>query len=121
MVALWAYSVPGSAGALPGGSLDPGLIQKYVDPMPVSGIMQKAPNPAGFTGDYYEIALKEFDQQVLSSVDISGSQLPPTKVWSYGTVNPAGAFHYPSFSIEARVNRPVRIKWINGLVDAAGN
>jgi spore coat protein A len=83
--------------------------------MPVPGVMQKAANPAGFNGDYYEIAVKEFSQQVLST------GLPMTKVWSYGTVNPAGTFHYPSSSIEARVNRPVRIKWINGLVDDAGN
>ena len=29
-------------------------------------------------------------------------------------------FHYPSFTIEAKYNRPVRVKWMNQLVDQYG-
>ena len=29
--------------------------------------------------------------------------------------------HAPSLTIEAQWNRPVRVKWINELVDASGN
>jgi len=120
IVSLLGYSVPGvhAARSLPGGTLDPNTIQKFVDPLPIPGVMGKAAtNPVGFFGDYYEIAMKQFNQQVLSTVDTLGNSLPQTTVWSYVTANPAGILHYPSFSVEATVNRPVRIKWINGLVD----
>src|SRR4029453_113694 len=30
-------------------------------------------------------------------------------------------FNYPAFTIEAQADRPVRVKWINGLVDDSGN
>ena len=101
----------------------PMLIQKYADPLPIPGIMSKADIilEEGQEIDYYEIAVRQFDQQVLSSVDIFGNPFPKTTVWSYGTVDPLGDFHYPSFSIEAQVNRPVRIKWVNQLVDNDGN
>jgi spore coat protein A, manganese oxidase len=47
--------------------------------------------------------------------------LPPTTVWSYGSVNHPGTFNYPAFTIEAKFRKPVRVKWINDLVDAGGN
>ena len=42
--------------------------------------------------------------------------MPQTTVWSYGSVNHPGTFNYPAFTIEATVDRPVRVKWINDLV-----
>lgn len=120
-VQAWIEPIAYAVQSLPGGTLNPSTIQKFVDPLPIPGIMEKAGSPVGFSGDYYEIALKEFNQQVLSSVDTLGNPLPQTTVWSYGTVNPGGVLHYPSFSIEAIVDTPVRIKWINGLVDGSGN
>jgi spore coat protein A len=44
-----------------------------------------------------------------------------TTVWSYGSVNHPGSFNYPAFTIETHAGTPVRVKWINGLVDDAGN
>ena len=44
-----------------------------------------------------------------------------TTVWSYGSVNHSGTFNYPAFTIEANFQLPVRVKWINGLVDSSGN
>ena len=44
-----------------------------------------------------------------------------TTVWSYGSVNHPGTFNYPAFTIEANYHIPVRVKWINGLVDSSGN
>ena len=64
---------------------------------------------------YYEIAVRQFVQQILPP------QLPATTVWSYGSINHPGSFHYPAFTIEARYRRPVRVKWINDLVDAQRN
>jgi bilirubin oxidase len=65
--------------------------------------------------DYYEIAVREFSQQILPA------PLPATKVWGYGSVNHPGTFHYPAFTIEATVKQPVRVKWINDLKDAQGD
>ena len=107
-----------SAEAIPGGTLDPESIDKYVMPliippaMPKTGrIVQRGRGPV----DYYEIAVRQFEQQILPS------GLPQTTVWSYGSANHPGSFNYPAFTIEARFNRPVRVKWINDLVDANGN
>ena len=45
--------------------------------------------------DYYEIAVRQFEQQILPD------DLPSTTVWSYGSVNHPGTFNYPAFTIEA--------------------
>jgi len=109
--------------AVPGGTQDPTQIPKYQLPlvippaMPRSSVIYSDHQPI----DYYEIAMRQFRQQILP---------PPfneTTVWGYGsirksgTVAQGGSFNYPSFTIEAQVNRPVRVKWINGLVDDEGN
>ena len=47
--------------------------------------------------------------------------LEPTTVWSYGSVNHPDTFNYPAFTIEADWRRPVRVKWINELVEPNGN
>jgi FtsP/CotA-like multicopper oxidase with cupredoxin domain len=65
--------------------------------------------------DYYEIAVRQFTQQILPS------PLPETTVWSYGSVQNSGTFNYPAFTIEGKVGRPVRVKWMNQLVDSRGN
>ncbi len=65
--------------------------------------------------DYYEIAVRQFQQQVLPA------GMPQTTVWSYGSVHHPNTFNYPAFTVEADFNIPVRVKWINGLVDSSGN
>lgn len=70
--------------------------------------------------DSYEISMRQFAQQVLPA------GLPPTLVWGYGAVASAKkdgllVHNAPSLTIEARWNRPVRVKWINELVDVNGN
>lgn len=94
--------------AIPGGTLDPTTIPKYVESLLIPPAMpETAPG-------YYEIAVRQFDQQVLPS------SLPQTTVWSYGSVNHPGTFNYPAFTIEAQNGVSVRVKWINQLVDATG-
>jgi FtsP/CotA-like multicopper oxidase with cupredoxin domain len=61
--------------------------------------------------DYYEIAVRQFQQQILPD------GWPKTTVWSYGSVNHPKTFNYPAFTIEADYRRPVRVKWINDLID----
>jgi FtsP/CotA-like multicopper oxidase with cupredoxin domain len=65
--------------------------------------------------DYYEIAVRQFRQQILPP------GLPRTTVWSYGARNAPATFNYPAFTIEARWQTPVRVKWVNDLRDASGN
>ena len=101
------------AEPLPGGTLDPTSIPKYEAPLVIPTPMPPVSTTNGL--DYYEIAVRQFVQQILPT------NLPPTTVWSYGAIAAPGTFNYPSFTIEALVDRPVRVKWINGLVDADGN
>ncbi|OQZ01650.1 MAG: bilirubin oxidase [Candidatus Brocadia sp. UTAMX2] len=104
------------AQPLPGGTLDPLKIPKYVEPLVIPPPMPKSPSPASFAGDYYEISVRQFKQQILPT------GMPSTTVWSYGSEsNLAGTLNYPAFTIEAQVGKPVRVKWINGLVDEQGN
>ncbi len=106
-----------------GGSLDPRSIPKYqmsliIPPaMPRTGTVQQR---GGVPADYYEIAVRQFRQQILPLKDSNGNTLNPTTVWSYGSVNHPGTFNYPAFTIETKFNIPVRVKWINGLVDSSG-
>jgi len=89
-------------------------IPKYKSPLIIPPAMPKTSGGPGDV-DYYEIVVRQFKQQILPQ------GLPTTTVWSYGSANHPGTFNYPSFTIEAQVARPVRVKWINGLVDASGN
>jgi bilirubin oxidase len=77
--------------------------------------MPSAGTVEGGTVDYYEIAEQQFLQQILPV------GYPMTTVWSYGAINTPASVRYPSYTIEAGVNRPVRVKWINNLKNAAGN
>ena len=114
---------PVALAQIPGGTLDPSDVPKYVTPMLVPPVMPRAGTmrqPGGRPIDLYEISMREFRQQILPA------GLPTTKVWGYGAVSAQGnrgllLHNAPSLTIEAMWNRPVRIKWINELVDADGN
>jgi spore coat protein A len=104
---------------VPGGTLPPGSIPKYVTPLVIPPAMPRSaglPTPGAQSVDYYEIAVRQFQQNILPAA----MGLTST-VWSYGSVNHPGSFNYPAFTIEAGWRRPVRVKWINQLVDANGN
>ena len=116
--------------AIPGGTLDPEIVSKFVTPLLIPPVMPKAgvlKQKGGKNIDYYEISVRQFAEQILPAKDIDGNALPPTTVWGYGAVNGAGSrnalllHNAPSLTIEAQVGRPVRIKWINDLKDANGN
>jgi len=107
---------------IPGGTLDPHSVQKYVTPMLIPPVMPRAGKrlrTGGKNADYYEISVKQFPQQILPA----GS--PTTTVWGYGAVaseNMRGLLLHnaPSLTIEAEYGQPTLIKWINDLVDASG-
>ncbi len=110
-------------GQIAGGTLMPGDIPKYATPLLIPPVMPRAaviPNLRGKPIDYYEISMRQFAQQILPS------GLPATTVWGYGAVASANRrglllHNAPSLTIEARWNRPVRVKWINELVDEFGS
>jgi len=118
-----AFLVPGvlrsstpasaAAAAVPGGSLDPTSVPKYVTPLFALPAMPRAASTSGL--DYYEIAVRQFAQQILPP------GRPATQVFGYGAIRDASTFHYPSYSVEARVDRAVRVKWINQLVTSGGS
>ncbi len=102
------------ATPIPGGTLDPNSIPKYQLPLIIPPAMPRTGEIEGSDGsniDYYEIAVRQFQQQILPT------GMPMTTVWSYGSVNHPGTFNYPAFTIEAKFDMPVRVKWINELMD----
>jgi FtsP/CotA-like multicopper oxidase with cupredoxin domain len=100
------------AAPVPGGTLDPTSIPKYDAALPLPGVMPKASTTK--TTDYYQIAARQFQQQILPA------GLPMTTVWGYGAVADKTTFQYPARTIEAQVNRPVQVQWQNDLVDGGG-
>jgi spore coat protein A len=109
------FGLPGAQAQVPGGTLPPGSITKYVTPLVIPPAMPGRRAPRRAQVDYYEIAVRQFEQQILPP------DLPVTTVWSYGARNAPASFNYPAFTIEARWRRPVRVKWVNDLVDENGN
>ena len=107
--------------AIPGGTLDPNLVAKYTTPLLIPPAMPRAGKVkvrAGKNIDYYEIAMRQHQQQILPA------GYPATTVWGYGprlAQNGPQIFNAPSLTIEAKAGTPVRIKWINDLKDADGN
>lgn len=102
---------------IPGGTLDPLTIPKFVTPLLIPPAMPRVGKIKNKNSsiDYYEIAMRQFQQQILPA------GLPQTTVWGYGPKNNPALFHAPSLTIEAKNNTPVRVKWLNELVDPAGN
>jgi spore coat protein A len=123
MMLPWKFKVPRLWAQIPGGTLDPLSVSKYQTPMLIPPVMPKAgtiKQRGGKNIDYYEISMKQFYQQILPS------PLPATTVWGYGAVTADSKrglllHNAPSLTIEAKWNTPVRVKWINDLVDASGN
>ncbi len=127
ILSLYAASdgkfLPRAFAQIPGGTLDPLTVPKFTTPLLIPPVMPKAGTlklKGGKQGDYYEISMRQITQQILPE------GYPATKVWGYGAVkgngsrNPLLIHNAPSLTIEAQWNRPVRVKWINELVDGNG-
>jgi spore coat protein A, manganese oxidase len=115
-----AFATP-VAAQVPGGTLDPLTLPKFVTPLLVPPAMPRAGKismPGGKRIDRYDIAVRQFPQQILPAGH------PATTVWGYGPrVAQDGPiiFNAPSLTIESKWQRPVRITWANELVDADGD
>src|SRR3990170_1266097 len=116
-------AAPGALAQIPGGTLNPDSVPKYVTPLLIPPVMPKAgtiTQRGGKNIDYYEISVRQFPQQILPS------GFPATTVWGYGAVASESKrglllHNAPSLTIEAKWGRPVRVKWINHLIDSNGN
>ncbi len=134
------------AAPLPGGTLDPLTIEKYVIPLVIPPEMPRSPNASSYNRGakaHYNIAVRQFKQQILPGGiwktlnPAIGNPLPATPVWSYGRADdpipsgdsalgiPAGiapvpavssSFNYPAFTIEATADKQTTVRWINELV-----
>ena len=118
----WRLAPAIARAEIAGGTLAPGDIDKYLTPLLIPPVMPRAgsiPSRGDKPIDYYEISMRQFAQQILPA------GLPATTVWGYGAVSSESKrglvlHNAPSLTIEATWNRPVRIKWINELLDADG-
>lgn len=131
---------------VPGGTLDPTTIPKYVTPLVIPPVMpQSTASPAPAAN--FDIAVRQFQQQILPG-GIWGSSFPnplggapvgpfpATTVWSYGRAAdplpdssdiPGGAdgvapatnssFNYPAFTVENTSAVATTVRWINDLID----
>src|SRR5512146_3384945 len=92
---------------IPGGTLDPGDVTKFITPLLIPPVMPKAGTltQKGKPVDYYEISMKQFAEQILPA------GMPATTVWGYGAVKSASKrglllHHAPSLTIESTWKRP---------------
>ncbi|MEW6668907.1 MAG: multicopper oxidase [Thermodesulfobacteriota bacterium] len=137
------------AQPLPGGTLDPTTIPKYVQPLVIPPEMPKSTASPAPAADY-DIAVRQFQQQILPGgvwnlVNGRADAFSGTTVWSYGRAEdpapnitllggafatlqpgvapaPNSSFNYPAFTVEATSNVLTKVRWINDLVDpATGN
>jgi FtsP/CotA-like multicopper oxidase with cupredoxin domain len=129
---------------VPGGTVDPTTIPKYVTPLVIppvmSGSTRLAPTTPGT--ENYNIAVRQFKQQILPGGiwNAAGGYapgtytMPPTTVWSYGNAAdpmpdstalgggvgiapaPNSTFNYPAFTVENTSGTMTKVRWINELV-----
>jgi bilirubin oxidase len=88
-----------------------------VTPLVIPPVMPPAAKDDGYGPrvDRYRIGIRQFAQQILPP------GLPRTRVWGYGSLKQRNTFNFPAFTIEAKVDRPVRVTWVNDLTDGNGN
>ena len=78
---------------------DPGTVPKFVDPVPIPAVLSPIGTERG--KPLYGVTMSQFQQQL-------HRDFPPTTVWGYNGT-------YPGPTIEARRNRPIRVRYLNNL------
>ncbi len=96
------------------GRLDPEDIPQFVEPLVIPPVMPPV-NKGEFTE--YEVAVRQFEQQILPS------GFPMTTVWGYGKLGDPlpgegpSTFNSPSFTFDVQKDEKVQVTWVNQLVD----
>jgi FtsP/CotA-like multicopper oxidase with cupredoxin domain len=121
------------AQAVPGGTLDPTVIPKYVTPLVIPPVLYDD----GGDEMSVEVSLRQFTQQVLPTtgcaaasaaqvaaggpaITCNGDAFPATTLWGYGNPDDQTTFNNPGFTVEVTQNVSTTVKWINDLVDGSG-
>ncbi len=125
ILVAYAFNIQQLSAQIPGGTLDPSDVDKYVLPLIKPPAM---PGKSNKNKDKYKIAVRQFEQRILPPPH------PVTTVWSYGSIDhpgsavdpvtgelTGGTFNYPAFTIEATADKDVQVIWKNDLVDDMGN
>ncbi|MDA8085029.1 MAG: multicopper oxidase domain-containing protein [Nitrospiraceae bacterium] len=115
------------AAPVPGGTLDPTTIPKFVTPLVIPPVMKNTG-----AANNYDIAVRQFSQQILpggiwNTLNGRSDTFNATPVWGYGPESdpmPTGGvapaansqFNYPSYTIETTSNTPAAVRWRNELV-----
>jgi FtsP/CotA-like multicopper oxidase with cupredoxin domain len=141
---LIAGSVTGAlAQAVPGGTLDPLTIPKYVTPLVIPPVMNDTTPTNGTQDNDYDIAVRQFQQQILPggiwstlnpAIGTTLPSFPATTIWSYGpdadplpdsttlgggvgiAPAPNSQFNYPAYTVENTSGVTTAVDWINDLV-----
>jgi spore coat protein A len=139
-----ALAAPAAIAQLPGGTLPPGDIPKYVTPLVIPPVINDR-NTRNPNVNRYDIAVRQFQQQILPGgiwnlINGRDDEFPATTIWSYGPaadpppditelggpfadldpgVAPAAnsQFNYPAYTFETMTNVPVEVRWINELTE----
>ena len=98
--------------------LEPESIPQFVEPLVIPPIM-----PPVSKGEYteYEVAVRQFEQQILPP------GFPKTSVWGYGKLGDplpgegTSTFHSPSFTFDVQKDEKVQVTWVNQLVEDPNN
>jgi spore coat protein A len=115
--------------------LDPNTIPKWTNQLTQAPPIFAADNISDSSGKLirqeYTVSIKEFEQQLLPSVDSNGNPtgLGASTVWGFEgqakdavTGESLGVIDStPGCSFEATKGVPAQVKWVNDLVDSSGN
>jgi len=126
IVLLPSMVIVSSADPLPGGTLDPTAVPKFVIPLVIPPVMKN-----DGAANSYDIAVRQFKQQILpggiwNQLNGRADNYSPTQIWSYGPAgdptpvvapDPASQFNYPAYTIETTSGTRVNVRWINDLKD----
>jgi len=95
-----------SAQPVPGGSLDPLSIPKYVTPLVIPPVL--------YDDGGKEMTATVAQRQILQQVLPDG--FPKTPLWAYGNPDDPSSFYNPSGTIEITKDTPTTMEWRNELV-----
>jgi spore coat protein A, manganese oxidase len=91
---------------------NPMLLAKYVDKLPIPGVM-----PTAGAAGYYEVGAYPLQVKVHRDIPVTNAWGYRPKGWKQGAPEPT--YLGPSFVV--RKDSPIRVKWSNELVDSGGN
>ncbi|HHT9145644.1 MAG: multicopper oxidase [Candidatus Brocadiaceae bacterium] len=104
-----SWNVPIALSAKP---LDPSVLTKYVDPMPILEVMPSVGKLNGVP--FYNVGMTQISRFVHKYFEDSNL---PTTLWGYGPPDDIGGFKgtYPGRTFEVRKNQQIKVKWTNAL------